>query len=51
MTSIRLFDNTFYGNAPVYALAEHSYSPYRKLLSGRPITFYDAECTDEFEYL
>jgi hypothetical protein len=51
MTSVRLFDNTFYGNAPVYALAEHLYSPYRRLFSARSITYYDPECADEFEYL
>ena len=51
ITSIRMIDNLFYNNGPVYAMAEHSYSPYRRFFSGRSMTFYDPECIDEYEYL
>jgi hypothetical protein len=51
MTRVRLYGNTFFGNGPVYAMAENLYSVYKKFFSGRPMTFTDPECSDEFQYL
>ena len=51
MTRVRLYDNTFFGNGPVYAMAENLYSVYRNFFSGRPMSFTDADCSDEFQFL
>jgi hypothetical protein len=50
-SSVKISNNIFANNGPVYALAESFYSPYVRFYSGKPITFYDDECTDEFTYL
>ncbi len=51
MTRVRLYDNTFFGNGPVYAMAENLYSVYKNFFSGRTMSFTDPECPDEFQYL
>ena len=51
ISSIRISDNTFSNNGPVYAMAEQLFSPYTKFLSLRTMTFYDDNCYDEFQYL
>ena len=48
MTRVRLYGNTFFGNGPVYAMAENLYSVYQKFFSGRTMSFTDPECSDEF---
>ena len=51
MTRVRLYGNTFFGNAPVYAMAENLYSVYKKFFSGVTMSFTDPDCSDEFQYL
>jgi hypothetical protein len=51
MTRVRFYGNTFFGNGPVYAMAENLYSVYQKFFSGRTMSFTDPECSDEFQYL
>ena len=51
MTRVRLYDNYFYGNGPVYAMVENLYSVYKKYFSGRTMSFTDPDCSDEFEFL
>ncbi len=51
MTRVRLYDNTFFGNGPVYAMAENLYSVYQKFFSGRTMSFTDPDCSDELHFL
>jgi hypothetical protein len=51
MSKVRIYDNQFLNNQPTLAVAEQLYSPYTKYISMRSMTFYDADCVDELEFL